>query len=60
MEPTDTTYLVRGAKSGDADSLAGLVARFTPLLEMQARHRLAAVAPDVDPADCVQETWLRA
>lgn len=49
------------AREGDRDSLEFVVRRLTPLLMLQARYRLKAVARRVmDPEDLVSEAWLRA
>lgn len=54
----DTTIVVRNAIDGDDASLAVVVARFTPLLMAQARHRLRRHLRDhYTPADLVQDTW---
>jgi RNA polymerase sigma-70 factor (ECF subfamily) len=54
-----TTLHVRRARDGDAESLAWLVARLTPLLLAQARHHLSgALRALYDPEDLVQEVWL--
>ncbi len=53
-----TTVHVRGAVAGDADSLAWLVARFTPLLLAQARYRIGPrLRGECEPEDLVQDVW---
>jgi len=53
-----TTLHVRRARAGDADSLAWVVERFTPLLLAQARYRLGpTLARAHEPADLVQDVW---
>ena len=54
-----TTRHVERARAGDADSLAWIVERFTPLLTAQARHRLGKrLGRLVEPEDVVQDTWV--
>ncbi len=56
-----TTLHVQRARAGDADSLAWMVARFSPLLLAQARYRLGPrLAARVDPEDVVQDVWATA
>ncbi|MEM7201489.1 MAG: sigma-70 family RNA polymerase sigma factor [Planctomycetota bacterium] len=60
--PSDTTGLTsfhaRRAQVGDADSLAWLVARLSPLLLAQAEFRLGPELRAVcDPEDIVAEAW---
>jgi RNA polymerase sigma factor (sigma-70 family) len=53
-----TTQHVRRAKTGDADSLAWLARRLSPLLLAQARYRLGpALRRSVDPEDLVNDVW---
>ncbi len=50
---------IRLAARGDARSIETIVARFSPALHMQARHRLtAALRRHVDPTDIVNDVWL--
>lgn len=50
-------YVVR-ACTGDAASLSWVVARFSPLLLAQARHRVAKLGQaHLSPDDLVQEVW---
>jgi RNA polymerase sigma factor (sigma-70 family) len=61
MEHDVTTMQVRRAVQGDAASLAWLVERFTPILLVQARHRLrSALGAHCEPEDLVQDTWVTA
>ena len=56
--PEDTSTRVRRAIGGDADSLAWMIDRVTPILLMQARHRLGPNLRDhYDLEDLVQEVW---
>lgn len=53
-----TTWHVRRARTGDAESLAWIAGRFGPLLLAQARYRLGPrLVARVDPEDLVQEVW---
>lgn len=55
----DTTIVVRSAIDGDDASLGVVVTRFTPLLMVQARHRLRRHLKDhYTPEDLVQDVWL--
>lgn len=55
-----TTVAVRRAMDGDSDSLQWLVARLSPLLHAQARHRLRTHLQGLyEPEDLVQDVWLR-
>jgi RNA polymerase sigma factor (sigma-70 family) len=68
VEPTNsgpesdlTTVHVRAAARGERESLEWVVARFTPLLLMQAAHRLhGPLRRVVEPEDLVQDVWVRA
>lgn len=54
-----TTIHVRRSSEGDAQSLAWLVERFTPLLLAQARYRLGRQLRGLyEPEDLVQDAWL--
>jgi RNA polymerase sigma-70 factor, ECF subfamily len=54
-----TTHHVRGAVDGNAASLTWLIARFSPLLRMQAEYRLGkTMAGRISPDDVVQDAWL--
>ena len=53
-----TTLRVRRARDGDLDSLGWLVARFSPLLLTQARHRMGpALLARLEPEDVVNDVW---
>jgi RNA polymerase sigma factor (sigma-70 family) len=55
----NTSFHVRRAVSGNAESLAWVVARLTPLLLAQAEYRLGPVLrAHYEPADLVQDAWL--
>ena len=60
MTDDRTTLLVRGAKAGDADDLAGLIEHLSPLLLSQARFRLRGRLTGIEPEEVVQEVWARA
>jgi len=61
MEHDVTTMQVRRAVQGDAASVAWLIERFTPVLLVQARHRLRSpLGAHCEPEDLVQDTWLTA
>jgi RNA polymerase sigma-70 factor (ECF subfamily) len=54
-----TTFHVRRAIGGDAQSLAWMVARLSPLLLAQASYRLGATLRRmIDPEDLVNDAWL--
>lgn len=58
--PDPTTAYVRRVVEGDRAALEWVVARFTPLLQAQARYHLGGrTVPWCDADDLVQETWLR-
>ena len=53
-----TTVHVHRARDGSQDSLAWLVARFSPLLHAQATYRLRGALRQVyDPEDLVADVW---
>ena len=53
-----TSLQVRRARQGEAESIAWVVERFTPLLHAQARYRLGpSLARHVDPSDLVHDVW---
>lgn len=55
----DTTFHVRRAALGDADSLGSVVARLSPLLLATAEYRLGPrLRTQVDPEDLVNDAWL--
>ena len=52
---------MRQAQEGDRESLGWLVARFTPLLLLQARHRMGPqLLAKHDPEDVVNDVWATA
>jgi RNA polymerase sigma-70 factor (ECF subfamily) len=54
-----TSFHVHRAREGDAESLAWLVARLTPLLCLQASYRLPGELGRLyDPEDIVNDVWL--
>ena len=54
-----TTFQVRNAVQGDAQSLDWVVDRLSPLLLTQAEYRLGpALRTQVDPQDLVNEAWV--
>lgn len=56
-----TSLHARGAVAGDAASTAWLVQRLSPLLLAQAGYRLGrSLRAHCDPADLVQDVWVRA
>lgn len=58
-DPGPTSVHVRRAADGDADSLAWLVERLSPLLSVQAEYRLGPLLRGLyDPEDLVNETWI--
>lgn len=58
MAANETSIHVRKAKEGDADSVAWLVDRLSPLLLAQARYRVTdRLRRHVEPEDLVQEVW---
>lgn len=60
MEEDLTTLHLGAAVRGDQESLAWIVARFSPLLLAQAAHRLGgSLRRSVDPEDLVQDVWVR-
>jgi len=55
----DTSLHLQRARSGEAPSLAWIVARFSPLLLAQARYRLGRLPSGLcEPDDLVQDVWL--
>jgi RNA polymerase sigma factor (sigma-70 family) len=55
----DTSWNVRRAVAGDSQSIGWLVERFAPLLEAQARYRLASTpSSQATPEDVVHDAWL--
>jgi RNA polymerase sigma-70 factor (ECF subfamily) len=59
MDHDATTLQVRLAVDGDASGVAWLIERFTPVLMVQARHRLRSpLGAFCEPEDLVQDTWL--
>lgn len=55
----ETTFHARRAKAGDPSSLNWLVARLSPLLEIQARFRLGpTLQREIEPMDLVEDAWL--
>jgi RNA polymerase sigma factor (sigma-70 family) len=57
--PDSTTYHVRRARTLERGSIAWLIARFTPLLLVQASYRLrGSLRRLYDPEDLVDEVWL--
>lgn len=55
----DTTFHVRRAASGDADSLGSVVARLSPLLMAAAEYRLGTtLRAQIDPEDLVNDAWI--
>lgn len=56
-----TSLHARGAVAGDGASTTWLVERLSPLLLAQARYRLGhSLRAHCDPADLVQDVWVRA
>ncbi len=56
--PDETSHRVRGARIGVDADLTWIVERFSPLLRLQAEHRLPRhLLHDCDPDDLVQEVW---
>ena len=54
-----TSYHVRCARSGDADSLEWVIRKFSPLLAANARYRLGKVLGQIyEPEDLVNDVWL--
>ena len=54
-----TSYHVGQARSGDAESLAWLIARLSPLLIQDAHYRMGKVIRELyDPEDIVHDVWL--
>ena len=59
--PDATSFHVRRAQALETASLAWLIARFSPLLLVQANYRLRGTLRRVyDPEDLVDEVWLAA
>jgi len=59
LPPDATTLHLRRARDGADESLAWLVARFSPLLRAQAAYRLpGSLSRLIDPDDLVDEVWL--
>jgi RNA polymerase sigma-70 factor (ECF subfamily) len=59
-EPPPTADLIRRARAGDADALAGLVGRYREFVRLLVRARCGGrLRARVDSSDLVQETLLR-
>ena len=58
FDPSATSLHIQKAALGDAPSAGWLVARFSPLLGLQARYRLKGpLLRTYDPVDIVQDVW---
>lgn len=58
-DPLQTTHHVARAVAGDAEALAAVIERFTPVMLAQARHRMGArLLSEADPEDVVSDVWL--
>lgn len=59
--PEATSFLARGARGGDRESFGALYERFAPAIHTWARLRIRGpLQGRLDPADVVQDVWMRA